>query len=373
MSNELTVSEKLEGFLIKSEPKFAKLNQSANKLNFEAEIDFARQALVKNQYLMDVARQNQDSLTDAVSNVAAIGISLNPANKHAYLVPRTVNKRPTVCLDISYMGMIKLATDTGIVAYMKAEMVHENDDFTYLGFDSRPELKVANPFNKESRGAVIGVIAWAKLNNGDYINELMNIDELHQIRDDSEAYKVAVKKGGWLLDNCVWVKYYGEMIKKTVIKRLYKTLPQSDGSQTMSNAIELLNQHEGIDFNAAPQTVDYTEEDSDAYRIALQNSDYTGLLSLIESLSNEGQTQLWKLHEEPLIEKGGKGRYSSQMEAHLKAARELRDDNLNLVIELANSGDHEGLSQIFDECNEYEKSFYMRKLNAEQQSVARAA
>lgn len=369
MSTELTVSEKLEGFLIQAEPKFKKLNALVNPLNFEAEVDFARQALVKNQYLMDVARQHPDSLKDAVSNVAAIGISLNPANKHAYLVPRKIDKRPTVCLDISYMGMIKLATDTGVVDYLKAEIIHENDNFIYKGFDSRPELEVSNPFNKESRGDVIGVIAWAKLNNGDYINELMNIDELHQIRDDSEAYKVAIKKGGWHFDNCVWVKYYGEMIKKTVIKRLYKTLPQSDGSQTMATAIEVLNQHEGIDFNAGPVKVDYSDEESDAYRDFLQKADYVGLVCLTDSLSNEAQSQLWKLHEEPLIEKGGKGRYGKQMEDHIKVARQLREDNVQALVEACHANDSVGIDEIWQEASSWEQDFYMSKLNAEQQMV----
>lgn len=363
---ELTVSQKLEGFLIKAEPKFTELNASVNPLNFKAEVDFARQCLVKNPYLMDVARGNPESLKDSITNVAAIGISLNPANKHAYLVPRTINKVATVCLDISYMGMIKLATDTGVVDYMKAEIVRENDDFIYKGFDSRPEIKIANPFSNESRGEIIGVIAWAKLHSGDYLCELMNIDELHQIRDDSEGYKSAIKKGGWLFDNCVWVKYYTEMIKKTVIKRLYKTLPQSDGSQRMSDAIHILNQHEGIDFNNAPANVEYTPEQSDMYKMCLQNGDYTGLLSLIETLSNEGQTQLWDLHEKPLIPERGKGRYTEQMKQHLDNARTKRDDNMNHIYQAIDMGDSMALNEILSECIVAERDWYTSKLNSEQ-------
>lgn len=372
MSKELTVSEKIDSHLAKTKTKFNELNASVNPLNFKAEADFARQALIKNPYLMDVARNNLESLQDSISNVAAIGISLNPADKHAYLVPRTVNKKPTVCLDISYMGMIKLATDTGVVEYLKAEIIHENDNFVYKGFDSRPEISVSNPFDRESRGAVIGVIAWGKLKSGSYINEFMNIDELHQIRDDSEAYKGAVKKGGWALDNCVWVKYYGEMIKKTVIKRLYKTLPQSDGSQVMANAINVLNQHEGIEFNSEPATVAYTDEESDAYRIALDNADYTGLLSLIETLDEYSQPQLIDLHETPRMPKGGKGKYTKMMEENMKVARELRDDNLAAIIEMCEQQDSEGLAELWNECNQYEKDWYMRKLNNEQRAQVAA-
>ena len=264
MSNELSVIENLSNFLTAREDKFVTLNETVRPLNFAAECDFARQALMKNDYLLKVAKDNQQSLADAISNVAAIGISLNPANKHAYLVPR----KKMICLDISYMGMIKLATDTGIVKYMKAELIYENDNFTYKGFDTRPEIEVKNPFDAKSRGDLIGCIAWGKLNSGDFINELMNIDELLSIRNDSEAYKDAVKKGGWSFENCVWVKYESEMIKKTVIKRLYKTMPSSDGSEVMSHAIEVLNEHEGIEIDRPEQTRDYTEHQSDAYKEA---------------------------------------------------------------------------------------------------------
>ena len=61
-------------------------------LNFEVEAGFAVQQLESNDYLLSVAMNNRQSVINAVTNVAAIGISLNPARKQAYLVPR--DKKP---------------------------------------------------------------------------------------------------------------------------------------------------------------------------------------------------------------------------------------------------------------------------------------
>jgi len=371
MSNELSVIEKLDIFLSNREDKFVTLNETVRPLNFAAECDFARQALMKNDFLLKVAKDNQQSLADAISNVAAIGISLNPANKHAYLVPR----KKTVCLDISYMGMIKLATDTGIVKYMKAELVYENDNFTYRGFDTRPEIEVKNPFDAKSRGALIGCIAWAKLNSGDFLNEYMNINEINAIRNDSEAYKYGFGKGekSYEYKSCVWVKHEGEMQKKTLIKRLYKTLPSSDGSEVMAHAIEVLNEHEGIEFDQQPQTRDYTEHQSDAYKEALDKGDYVGLICVTESLDYvEGQGQLYNRHESPNIPKGQKGKYTESMRTKLADARDQRDEILAMILVACDSVDDVALQEAGgDDLSQYTIDWYCNKLNPEQERFAR--
>ena len=89
---------------------------------------FAFQAVTRNDQLYRTAMANPASVRNAVINVAATGLSLNPALKFAYLVPRDNE----VCLDISYMGLIKIATDTGSILWAKAEIVYEKDIFTYL-------------------------------------------------------------------------------------------------------------------------------------------------------------------------------------------------------------------------------------------------
>jgi len=94
-------------------------------LNFDSEAGFAMQAIQSSDYMMKMAMGNRQSVVNAVTNIAAIGISLNPAKKQAYLVPRDGK----VCLDISYIGLMDLAMATGSIRWAQAELVFTNDSF----------------------------------------------------------------------------------------------------------------------------------------------------------------------------------------------------------------------------------------------------
>jgi len=240
------------GAIANAKASFNEVNSAHNLLDYKKEAMFAMQAIKNNDYLMSVANNNPNSLRDAVVNIAAIGLSLNPAEKLAYLVPRRTgqkdknnNKLMGACLDISYIGMIRLATDTGSIMWAKAELVHENDVFVWHGATEKPEFTSPNPFDP---GPVIGVYCVAKTKEGDYLSGKMSIKEVYDIRDRSESFK-AYAKENWKLTP--WVTDEGEMIKKTIIKREAKTWPKSDKTGRLENAIQYLNEHneEGIDFS----------------------------------------------------------------------------------------------------------------------------
>jgi recombination protein RecT len=207
-------------------------NQVNNyKLNFAKESGFALQLLSGNDYLLKAAKANPEALEYALINLASIGISLNPALKESYLVPRGGK----ICLDISYMGLIKLATDTGSVVWVQAEIVKAKDTFTYNGVGQAPTHNM-NPFS--DRGDVIGVYAVAKLSSGEFLSTIMSKADCDAIRDKSSQ---AAQSGPWKT-------FYEEMLKKTVIKRASKLWPKSERLDT---AVEVLNQHEGIDFTSS--------------------------------------------------------------------------------------------------------------------------
>jgi len=217
--------------------KFTEINQ-ANLVNYDKEAMFAMQIVQNNDYLMKIANNNPQSLRNAVINVASIGLSLNPAEKLAYIVPR----KGQACLDVSYIGFIKLATDTGSIMWARAELVYENDEFIYHGATEKPEFSTKNPFD---RGDLKGVYCVAKTKEGDYLSGIMSIDECYDIRNRSEAYKAYESKGY----ACSWTTDEGEMIKKTIIKRESKTWPKTDKTDRFDNAIHIANEHEGIDFS----------------------------------------------------------------------------------------------------------------------------
>ena len=224
MSNALqTISQEIYGI----RPSFEAVAVDRS-INFEREAGFAIQILGNNEYALGIAMSNKQSVIDAVINVSAIGISLNPAKKQAYLVPRDRK----ICLDLSYIGLLDLAIASGSIMWGQAELVKESDDFRLNGFDKPPTHERA-PFAK-NRGEVVGVYVVAKTHDGDYLTCTMTIDEVNDIRNRSSAWKAYLEKK----KSCPWVTDPGEMTKKTVIKRAYKTWPKTD---RLDKAIHFLN------------------------------------------------------------------------------------------------------------------------------------
>jgi recombination protein RecT len=197
-------------------------------INFEREAGFAVQSILGNDYATSIALSNRQSVINAVTNVAAIGISLNPAKKQAYLVPR--DKK--ICLDISYIGLMDLAMATGSVRWAQAALVHSNDSFVLNGFDKPPSHNF-NPFSSD-RGDVVGVYVVVKTADGEYLTATMSVDEVNSIRDRSSAWKAWMEKK----KSCPWVTDWGEMAKKTCVKRAYKFWPKTE---RLEQAVHYLN------------------------------------------------------------------------------------------------------------------------------------
>ena len=207
------------------------------RIEFNQEAHFAIQAFQNNPYLLDVAKRNPRSLKNAIVNIAAVGLTLNPVSQLAYLVPRTINKQPSVCLDISYKGLIRAATDSGSILWAQAYVVYEKDEFEVLGAGEKPIHK-HNPFSKD-RGKKVGAYVIVKTNTGDFLTTTMSIEEIYDIRNASEAYKKGFGP---------WLNFEDEMIKKTVVKRAAKLWPRTSKVEQLEKAIDVINEHEGIDF-----------------------------------------------------------------------------------------------------------------------------
>lgn len=197
-------------------------------INFEREAGFAIQVLQASEYAQKIAIGNRQSVVDAVVNIAAIGISLNPAKRQAYLVPRK-NK---ICLDISYMGLMDLAIESGSIKWAQAELVCQNDSFALNGFD-KPPSHAYNPFDG-NRGEVVGGYVVVKTADGDYLTTCMSREEIDGIMNRSESMKSG--------NSSPWKTDWREMAKKTIVKRAYKYWPKSD---RLDQAIHHLNTDSG--------------------------------------------------------------------------------------------------------------------------------
>jgi len=242
MSNDLAV---VTGDIYACREAFLAV-QAEPTLNFDREANFAIQILEGNSYALKVALQNRQAVIDAVTNIASIGLSLNPAKKQAYFVPR----KGKICLDISYMGLMDLAMATGSVRWGQAKLVYESDVFELNGVD-QPPIHKTKPFATD-RGPVIGVYVVIKTADGDYLTHPMSMAEVIAIRDRSEAWKAYKKDNSKL---CPWVTDPGEMTKKTCVKQAYKYWPKTE---RLEKAIHYLNTEteEGLKLHTATAVPD---------------------------------------------------------------------------------------------------------------------
>ena len=218
---------------------------------FDREAEFALQAIFKNDYNKKLALQNPQSVRDAMSRVAAMGLTLNPEMKLAYLAPRD----KMLQLIVSYMGLVHVAVDSGVVRFARAELVYANDVFELNGVDKEPTHKFSPFAAPGARGALVGTYCVAKTQQGDYLTDWMVIEDVWNIRDRSDSWKAHVKEG----KKSPWATDESEMVKKTIIKRAYKLWPKAEGShpERLAHVIDHMNTNtgEGLSF-ADSQTVD---------------------------------------------------------------------------------------------------------------------
>lgn len=235
MSNLTLIKNEVEG----CQQQF--INVSVDEqIKFEREAQFALQIISSNAYTMSLAMSNKASLKNAILNLSAIGITLNPAQKLCYLVPR--NK--SIVLDISYMGLMHIAQQTGAITWCQSQIVRANDKFEILGVDIAPR-HTYNPFDTaEQRGDIVGAYVVVKTQDGDYLTHTMRIQDVFAIRDRSESFK-SVKAGR--AKTCPWITDEEQMILKTVVKQASKYWPRRD---RLDKAIDYINTDggEGIDF-----------------------------------------------------------------------------------------------------------------------------
>ena len=225
---ELKLFEKMA---MMAKPAFDKMTDEAT---FNREINFAFQILRGNTTLQ---KCNPDTIKNAISNIALTGATLNPALQQAFLIPRSIRidgkKVMSCCLDFSYRGLIKIATDTGSVTHWDAVEVFEGDEFGIIQGSENPHVHHIPKFPRDPNAPLIAVYSRATLHNKEKSFLVMEKYEIDDTRNTSQCP-----------DSPAWKNQYGQMAKKTVMKRHYKTLPQTD---RMSEAIQVINDHEGFE------------------------------------------------------------------------------------------------------------------------------
>lgn len=152
---------------------------------------------------------NRTKLFGAVMKAAQDG--LLPDGKEAALIPfgNDVGYIPMIA------GILKKIRNSGELASIGAHTVHQNDSFAYW-IDENGEHLNHRPELAGDRGQITHAYAMARTKDGGIYIEVMSKGEIEQVRQVSRSR-----------DAGPWKEWYGEMAKKTVLRRLSKRLPSS--------------------------------------------------------------------------------------------------------------------------------------------------
>lgn len=207
-----------------------------------------------------LAKCNPWSIVGAVVQCAQLGLEPGSGLGHAYLVPYG----DECTLIPGYKGLVDLARRGDKITKVNAHLVYKGDDFKrgirggeeFLDWIPKDDPDLLKDEN------ITYVIALAVFVNGATQNTVMRRAEVDKIRD------------GLRYNSDVWKGHYGEMVKKTGIRRLAKLLPQSpeftrlleledaaaDGRTQMRMNMDALLDAGVVDAEFANQQVEAQEE-----------------------------------------------------------------------------------------------------------------
>jgi len=256
---------------------------------FEAILHTRTNAFIKSALIViadsnDLMNCTPQSLVGGVLRSATLGLSLDPALRQAYLVPRTVKDALTACFQPHYHGLYDLAVRTNKYRYISVMPIHQGervleDPQTGIHYwTNGMSATILSPIKGEgglrtdnmrdvtsgkNPAPVIGYLGYFKTMKGFEKSVWMTIPEIHKHAQtwSPGGYKSA--KGGWQ-DN----RKRPIMEMKTVFIALSKFMDLSgDESRNLKGAIEedLLNApeiEETIDAKTEPvyEDVDTPEQ-----------------------------------------------------------------------------------------------------------------
>ena len=274
---------------------------------------FTRVAMTAIQNNPDLQNADRRSLFGAIVRLAQDGLLPDGREAAIVLFGNKAQAMPMIA------GVLKKIRQSGEVSRVSAHVVHELDHFVWrLGFEETVEH--APPPLDKPRGKPIGAYATAVLKDGSHLCEVMSLEEIEKVR--------AVRRAK---NNGPWVSWWGEMARKTVMRRLSKRLPMStdlddqfDRDATMQRA----------DERALPDVIDAEPAEPLSRLEALEQH--------IEDEPEEAETVEAEAVEEP-VKKAGRHKAT---EGDLLDAPDWPTRATDLLTRIANAADPADLGLV---------------------------
>lgn len=171
---------------------------------------FVRTVLTAVQGNKDLMSADRTTLFAACLECATDG--LLPDGREAAIVP--YGKEATYMPMVG--GLLKMLRNSGELATITPNIVCERDEFDYWIDETGEHIKHRPNLEGGGRGELTHAYVIARMKDGSTTFEVMSRNEIEQVRESSKA-----KNAG------PWKDWYGEMAKKTVIRRISKRLAMS--------------------------------------------------------------------------------------------------------------------------------------------------
>lgn len=189
---------------------------------------FERITMMAVQRDPDILRTDQRTLLMELQKCAADG--LLPDGRQAVIVRRWNSKlnKEAATYQPMVAGLRVLMRNSGEVASLHAQVVYEGEPFRIvLGDEERIEHERRLDCVHDDK--IIGAYAVATLKDGEKVREFMTWAEIEKVRNVNKFWN----KGPW-------AQWKAEMCRKSVVRRLYKSVPQSTDKEgeRLQRAIE---------------------------------------------------------------------------------------------------------------------------------------
>jgi recombinational DNA repair protein RecT len=221
-----------------------------NVIAWQKEASIARQILLRDERLLQA---DPETIKYAITNIAVVGLTLNPIKKHATILSRWNEKRKCyeAQLFVQFQGLMWLAGQAGVTDIV-SEVVYSADKFsmsrTSEGDKYEHIIAHAVPRDEISSTFMGGYIAARMPGSKMMKAEWIPREDVYKAREKSDSY--INRKTGKPSEYSPWVWMPDEMYKKFFIKRGSKrweeAVLKSDDWNRFQTAVALDNANEGI-------------------------------------------------------------------------------------------------------------------------------
>jgi recombination protein RecT len=190
---------------------------------------FIRTVVTAVQMQPDLLGADRRTLMSACMKAAQDGLLLDGREAGLSVYNDRQNGGKTVAYLPMVGGILKKIRQSGEISSIRAHVVYEGDEFDFeLGDNERIHHK---PNLAQQGGKPLCVYAIARFKDGDIQREVMSVAQVEKIRAKATG-----------IGKACWASEWGEMAKKTVIRRLAKRLPSSNDLDQVLQSDNALSQ-----------------------------------------------------------------------------------------------------------------------------------